>query len=49
MNNKTVEIFKDDGGNELIGKNLLDCHPEPACFKLQRMLADQFDFYLFVY
>ena len=28
MNAKAAEDFKDDGGRQLIGKNLLDCHPE---------------------
>jgi hypothetical protein len=27
-----------DGGRELIGTNILDCHPEPARTKLQQML-----------
>ncbi|HHY41466.1 MAG TPA: PAS domain-containing protein [Thermoanaerobacterales bacterium] len=38
MNEKSCDNFKKSGGAELIGKNLLDCHPEPAKSKLKRML-----------
>jgi transcriptional regulator with PAS, ATPase and Fis domain len=39
MNDKSVESFASDGGSRLIGKNVLDCHPEPARSKLKGMLA----------
>ncbi len=38
MNDKAAQTFEKDGGYELIGKNLLDCHPEPARSKVQNML-----------
>ena len=38
MNQKAAENFKDDGGMELIGKNLFDCHPEPSRTKLKELL-----------
>lgn len=38
MNDKAAQTFEKDGGYSLIGKNLLDCHPEPARNKLQKML-----------
>jgi PAS domain S-box-containing protein len=38
MNAKAAEDFKDDGGRELIGKNLFDCHPEPAREKLKQLM-----------
>ena len=38
MNEQSVEAFRNDGGRELIGKNLLDCHPEPSRSKVRRML-----------
>jgi transcriptional regulator with PAS, ATPase and Fis domain len=42
MNDVAAEdVFKDDGGRDLIGKNLLDCHPEPARRKLERMMDKQ--------
>ncbi len=38
MNDQSAELFRSDGGKELIGKNVLDCHPEPSKTKLARML-----------
>ncbi len=41
MNQKSIEQFAEDGGAELIGKSLLDCHPEPARIKLVKLLKDK--------
>ena len=38
MNEKSALTFQKQGGSELIGKNLLDCHPEPARSTLAKML-----------
>ena len=38
MNDKSAKTFKEDGGRALIGKNVLDCHPEPARGKLERLM-----------
>ena len=38
MNNKSIITFQKWGGNSLIGKSLLDCHPEKAKSKLLKML-----------
>jgi len=38
MNDKAVDSYQSYGGKELIGKSLLDCHPEPARSKLLRLL-----------
>ena len=38
MNDQAVESFREDGGSALIGKNLFDCHPEPARSRLEEML-----------
>jgi hypothetical protein len=38
MNKKACAVFQKYGGGALVGKNLLDCHPEPAREKLARML-----------
>ncbi len=38
MNDKAEETLKEDGGRALIGKNVLDCHPEPARSQLKDML-----------
>ncbi len=39
MNERSAEVFAGDGGRTLIGRNVLDCHPEPARSKLSAMLA----------
>jgi transcriptional regulator with PAS, ATPase and Fis domain len=39
MNEKSARTFASDGGYDLVGTNLLDCHPEPARSKLVAMLA----------
>ena len=39
MNDRAARTFEKDGGYALIGKNLLDCHPEPARSKVQDLLA----------
>lgn len=41
MNQKAIKTFEKYGGDQLIGTNLLDCHPEPAKTKLQEMLRDE--------
>ena len=42
MNERSKEQFaKNDGGN-LLGKSLIECHPEPARTFLQKMLAEPF-------
>ena len=43
MNRLSVEQFKNDGGEKLIGTNLLDCHPEPSRSKLVKMLQKPID------
>jgi transcriptional regulator with PAS, ATPase and Fis domain len=39
MNDRSAETFSKDGGRDLIGTNLLDCHPEPSRTKLKDLLA----------
>jgi PAS domain-containing protein len=39
LNDRAAETFAKDGGRELVGKNLLDCHPEPSRTKLHGLLA----------
>jgi len=38
MNEQAAESYRKDGGKALIGKNLLDCHPEPSRTKVRRLL-----------
>ncbi len=40
MNDRAARTLEKDGGRALIGKNILDCHPEPARSKTQAMLAN---------
>lgn len=42
MNEKSSETFARRGGRELLGRNLLDCHPEPSKTKLKEMLKKPF-------
>ena len=39
MNDVSAEHLAKDGGRKLIGKNMLDCHPEPARGKAERLLG----------
>jgi hypothetical protein len=39
MNDRAAKTFEKDGGYSLLGKNMLDCHPEPARTKTDRLLA----------
>jgi len=41
MNDKSAKTFEKDGGYELIGRNVLDCHPDPARGKLERLMDKQ--------
>jgi hypothetical protein len=38
MNDRAGKIFQKSGGLDLIGKNLLDCHPEKAKSKILDLL-----------
>jgi transcriptional regulator with PAS, ATPase and Fis domain len=38
MNEKSVATFAADGGRALLGKNVLDCHPEPSRSQLAVLL-----------
>lgn len=39
MNDRSARTFAGDGGYDLVGRSLLDCHPEAARRKLVDMLA----------
>jgi hypothetical protein len=41
MNEKSAATFEKYGGKELLGKSLLDCHPEPSKSKLIGLLENQ--------
>jgi len=38
MNEKAAVAYQEYGGKELVGKNLLDCHPEPARDRVKQLL-----------
>jgi PAS domain-containing protein len=39
MNEKAVRTFEKDGGAALVGRSLLDCHPEPSRSRVEELLA----------
>jgi transcriptional regulator with PAS, ATPase and Fis domain len=41
MNDRAADALAGEGGRELIGRSILDCHPEPARTKTQTMLGKQ--------
>lgn len=41
MNEQSAEMFTDDGGYDIIGRNVLDCHPEPAQKKVREIYESQ--------
>ena len=41
MNDASIEVFRSDGGEKLLGSNLLDCHPQRAREMLEEMLSNQ--------
>jgi transcriptional regulator with PAS, ATPase and Fis domain len=41
MNDQAANGYAKDGGRALIGKNMLDCHPEPARTKTKRLLESK--------
>lgn len=40
MNDLAARSLRDEGGYALIGRNLLDCHPESARIKLKQMMEN---------
>jgi transcriptional regulator with PAS, ATPase and Fis domain len=38
LNDKAIETFSEEGGKQLLGTNLLDCHPEPSRTKVAELL-----------
>ncbi len=41
LNRAACQVFEQDGGEALIGSNLLNCHPEPARNKLLEMMKNR--------
>jgi transcriptional regulator with PAS, ATPase and Fis domain len=40
MNNKAEASFANDGGRQLLGKNLFDCHSPESVIKINELLAE---------
>lgn len=40
MNDFSIESYRKDGGAQLIGKNIMDCHPEPSLSKVKELFAE---------
>lgn len=41
MNKRAIQIFAEEGGADLIGRNALECHPEPARSKMAGLLKSR--------
>jgi transcriptional regulator with PAS, ATPase and Fis domain len=41
MNDKAAQAYQDQGGRALLGRNLFDCHPEPARSRLKYIMEAQ--------
>lgn len=41
MNDRSLEVFATDGGANLIGTKVLECHPEPGRSKLQALMDER--------
>ncbi len=41
MNTAAEALFASDGGADLLGTNLLECHPQESRAKLEEMMAGQ--------
>lgn len=41
MNDAAIRVFQKDGGRDLLGRNLLDCHHEEARRRLQELMAQR--------
>ncbi|MEA4907098.1 MAG: PAS domain-containing protein [Chloroflexi bacterium] len=41
MNERSIQQFKNDGGEALVGQSVYDCHPLPAQEIIRRLLANQ--------
>lgn len=40
MNDFSIESYRKNGGAQLVGKNVMDCHPEPSLTRLKALFAE---------
>ncbi|MCX6169791.1 MAG: hypothetical protein NTX65_10650 [Ignavibacteriales bacterium] len=41
MNEKSAEVFEDDGGYDLVGKNMFGCHSDASNEKIKEIMNKQ--------
>lgn len=41
MNDSSAKVFEEDGGRDLIGSNMLACHPGQSRLKVEKMLQSR--------
>ena len=41
LNERSAQMFKEQGGKSLLGSNVLDCHPEPSRTKLSQLMEQR--------
>ncbi len=41
MNDRAAQTYRNIGGRNLLGRNLFDCHPEPARTKLSEIMKNR--------
>jgi len=41
MNEKSAKVFEEEGGRDLIGTNMLTCHPGQSRLQVEKMLKSQ--------
>ena len=41
MNDRSAQMFREQGGRALLGSNVLDCHPETARAKLAQLMEQR--------
>jgi transcriptional regulator with PAS, ATPase and Fis domain len=41
MNDRSAKMFQEQGGGNLLGSNLIDCHPEPARTTLVQLMEQR--------
>ena len=41
MNEKAAEVFKDDGGYDLIGKNIFSCHKDASNERIKQIINER--------
>ena len=43
MNDRAKALFSNDKGEQMLGSNLYDCHPEPSKSKLRHLIENELE------